>query len=59
MVDVPLSVVWNMMVCSYGGDGDGIGRDEDIGAINVRNRHASEYHSAVEVYDDQKHLKQV
>ena len=47
------------MVFSYSGDGDDIGRDEDRGAINVRYRHASEYHSDVEVYDDQEHPKRV
>ena len=59
VVAVPLSFVCNMMVCSCGVDGDGIGRGKDRGAINVRNSHSSEYHSAVEVYGDQEHPKGV
>ena len=47
------------MVCSCSGDGGGIGRDKDRDAINVINRHASEYHIAVEVYGDQQHPKGV
>ena len=59
MVSVTFSLAWNAMVCSCGGEIGGIGRDEDRGAINVRNCHDSEYHSAVEVYGDQEHPKGV
>ena len=59
VVAVPLSLVCNVMVCSYRGDGNSIGRDEDRGAINIRNCYASEYHIAVEVYGDQQHPKGV
>ena len=57
MVAVPLSLMWNLMVCSCSGDKGGIGRDKYSGAMNVINRHASEYHIDVEVYGYQQYLK--